>query len=1111
MSIIDKIYIDINGDNSFSEECEIVLESRLTYTLDETRDSGIVAIKSTKTSKPYRPCTLVKIPFENGTSVEYWAIKKDDVSFFGRVFNTITRSYEIVYKHSLTLEQTTYIASKYMCRDFVFSQPADNRISLNSFMRHQTTNSSWNAGQQNNFLLLYSTVDEYNKETGSVYQCYFIGDKTHIENQKIYFDYTYYILKKHAPYGDEEYATSEGDYIKPTITIKAGYENSYDSSATLYNRTHVINVKKHVIDNNVIQGRIELDLNNYSNLLFPRYNYLFVRVDSVANTFTPQADSYWYTFFISINTSFEYFNYTHRDILTKLSNCTPLTRRRELEAGIVKPVFKVPYSINNIDLDSKAPQMTITQSTLYDALCQWANYFDAIPVFRKARDSADFELDLEFPDLRSGRQEISREIINTFITSIDDSDNSYVDAQLAVLKNITKEDGIVYPSERGYTSVRSGDYGVVDADDLRIILPYNIREIKGLYVPVSYTLDSKTTNEDIDISYFVVEQELYTSLPDTWSGESPTRTKQNCLYYIKGTNYIPIGTTSNPSGYYEKFALENVIKSALNKKLGEQFTNLVLTHVYYYPYNNGDFDPYQLQCRVKYVPLLNSIRVRSEGIESKHAGETLANQGSSTIDVYRASANLYGLSNRTGIDRLDVSFKFSKWQDRIVKGDIYYKDDDVYIANVVSYSFFKDYIECYVSFSKNFNRINSYIGVDREKRFYEADNSLTLTSEDSFSEYIYIAKGNNLSSDEINAMRTHVSFFKPFWVRLLYTFVDEKIITFEEDYTLNPFSVALINTFSYGSKYSSTEIVENVEIPLTTFTLEQIDWEQTLLPRIADQTFTKVYMPAFSYYGRNQLSFHASFSEPLSAGSFIIADLIVNGEFVFNNRLSKAVLYTDPIGNFDRANISFYAFKNIDKQDEVDIMSCIPFFLDSDINDYLDPLFSLNNVYFMKDTNEILALNYNIYYVTLNEENNDIFIGKTLLSQNNILKGARGTKATKVYYSSDKFTRFDQKGFGTMLPIRESPTTGSTDDYCYITFDQLGFDENKDSQGGFISTSGAFKININFVSASGISLSPNNIAICDENDNILLAFNDLLDDFIQGRLSFFIFSSRKRL
>lgn len=1078
-----RLFIDVEKDNTFSEEVDLVIESRLTYTLDETRDFGIVAVKSSKKNTSYKPFTMVKITKMDGTTlIDYMVIAKDNVSFYGRAFNKTTNQYEVYYKHELKLEQLTYLLTQHLCREFVFSQPADPHFEING--RGGTNVDMKNSGASPN-VPYTNTLNDVGSNLYAIEQNVFSGELNKIVADTIRLHIQIRLRNEIAYFGAETLYFEESRFIQSfsfimnvnLATPKTNDEDGYNLTPIWSKTFYKYSISDDEKAGNIVNVYFDipkdefLELKRYHeyNITFSKFqitNLPYQVAQSTATTFT-----YHYT--ISAFLEFNYLSYTHRDVIKKLALCTPIKFKSEIESSDYKPPFEVPETIDGIDLDAPSPQLNISQSNLFDAVSQWANYFSAIPTLTKENDTAPLVLGLEFPNRNNGNI-IDEDKMSGIEFELSNDDESYKDGQLAILKNITTDENFIYPSKNGFASVRSGAYGIVDSEDLRIELPHNIKEIKKIFIPIKINLLPSTDEITLlDLSYFIVEKDVYDILDETFLGRSNKRYKTNCLYYTKGTNFIPIGTTSNPSGYWEGFTFDRVVQSAILRQYG---TNLSYSYVW------SPADVWHTLFRVEYTPLVNSLRVRVESDEKKADGEVLANQGSNQINVYRATANLYGLANRTGVEALNCSFKFTNWENRIKKGDILIRNNDYYYANIVSYIFYKDFIESYISFSKNFNRLSTYIGVDREKRFYEADNSLTKLSEDQINEYIYVF----LSDETDTSIFQYVSDIcvqKPLWSKLLYTFLGEEVVSgWDDSFNKSTLLFSTVNTYSDYQRYINGNWVDS----LKSFT------NGTITINGQEKTYTKLFIPSFVYYGKNQISFHVAMKEPIVAGSYIFGS-------ENNYQKSTVVPYTDEVGNFDYAVLSFKTYKGSSLENEVAITQYLPFVFEDDLTkNNTEDLIYIHDLAYLKDTNEIFSIDYNLYFVKANKYTNNVFFGDVFFSDNIIFKGENAIKVNGIYYNADEqYTRYDLKGKGTFKKIGGYGAT--------LTLTQIAF-VNTSHQ----TTNAIFKVSINPNDVSVYTW--NNFALVDENDNILLAINRPHNvNSNPNSLYFYIVSSNKRL
>ncbi len=610
-----------------------------------------------------------------------------------------------------------------------------------------------------------------------------------------------------------------------------------------------------------------------------------------------------------------------------------------------------------------APNLTFTQCNLFECLEQIFMYLDGYPVLTQ-----DNQLDIRYFNDNNGNIVDSKESDMKMAMSESRFVNGFItDFQNAELNNV-----LTYPSKKTYSGIQNKTIGIADGNTgyvMRVDNPiYSLRNVKAYVETITLTIQyldettyyKITMNNAVDLSTNVVAQDVYVNLDNNLSTNENTDIslyKQNCLVFEQNSKEIEVGSTYT-NLWAKLYTLPNVVKSSLRKMFGLYFrsedktenTSIATTPTFETPYTD-------LKYQIEYETLANG-RLLIEGTENKYQGAERLDIGQGASDIMKTGLNLLGMSLKTGVDTLVRTEKFTKGEDKIKVGSIYYENGDKYIATKVDECVFSDFVFQTIQYTKNFNKLSQFIALDQKKRFNEIDSSLTLRSEDVYKEYLYFSLNKVDSSvlSDIHFVRTLV------WSGL------------NETFKLNPTNTTKIDFATCNtSNYDGTD----------------------------NSTFGNVWLPLIQYGGGNALCFEMAFNSPINANSNFKHDDTLNAWY------SKYILYTANDGFADLINIGFY------NQLKVVTTSDLP-----QINSEMisttnaTKVGEFTNLNYYKKQNETFAMNYEL--LCLPYQNDEIFIGENFIKYNGLIGNSIPKMKLKLFVSdTEKYSMFDKYGLGT--------------------------------------------------------------------------------------------------
>lgn len=366
-----------------------------------------------------------------------------------------------------------------------------------------------------------------------------------------------------------------------------------------------------------------------------------------------------------------------------------------------------------------SPEFSFTKSTLRECLDQVAGYLHCIT--RLENGVVYFD--------KLGEQE-EKELPKDYISYTESQDIeqycSEIDTNVDNLINENEEQGsVVEPFLKGYETLRTEVVGARITDDTAIIETshpiWKIKKVEMGFLKNGYFVG--------DITPFVFENAEYQTLSST-SGGFPY-SKAFALYYtqgqknIKGLNFkLP-----NPiTPVFEKPAIMNIVEYVSGVTGLQDLFNV-------YGFVNLNF-------RITYVPIVNTRikQHKTDYIDFENDITSIYNQSANVIESNAYGENLKGAVARLGNIEKFVTFKLPKVSNILNVGDIV--EDDYYVSTI-SIENLNDYIKVTYGLSKDFNRLNKYIGIKNNLRMYEVSEKQSVDRFIIYEDYCIIGEDTN--------------------------------------------------------------------------------------------------------------------------------------------------------------------------------------------------------------------------------------------------------------------------------------------------------------------------------------------------------------------------------
>lgn len=940
-----------------NEEVRIEITPTLTETLDLTLDTLGIVLEANSRAEPYEPHTPFRIDFENGEVADF-VIAADKVSVF---------SYEpLRYKHDLSLQQNTRTLVHHLVRNSVFSQPTNDKkafygqyIILGEADYSDPVQAELkienNVGLLDN-AMTYAQVTQREKvnkafvkidvwvavsQIGETKKAQLYKPKNLAELRAIVGKDDIYLNNIRAIRPDDEYGAF--DYYLGDIDGN-DFENEQEST-DLKER---INIYGNKIIGVAPQLETSLDSVRYRN---PE--------QFVIGTFTPETEKSITFILVNVRTRLETYYYNCYEIIELL-----LERQQQKYADTYKePLFSLPESGELYDLltTTVAPNITLTQATMFDALTEIFNLFDATFTIKEGI------LGIEYLNERS-KGEIAKK--NFAGINLQITEEKRVNGLITYYQNAKHK--VKFPNN-GYSRVRSAQLGVPNENDYNFLVNYPIDIIERVESPITkfrvphrYPEASSgdcavTGTLGIDLTPFVVEESVWSLLPTTdqfpLNGEYRNVIQKNSIYYTRGDNKIQVSATYEDRFGQIYYCYRNARLSGFARMLGA--SNPFLDGPNNFEIISPTFDNWaNIYFNATYISTIDG-RLRIESIDDKYKGEMVINQSNGGVDLSRLGLNMLGVSMKTGEPSLHANHTITSWNNRVIKGQTLTYNGEEWVANVCQYTILDEtHFKGDITFVKNFNALSTRIKLNREKRLTNISTNLTAKSEDNIIEYCYFTLGNSASAD---------------------------IIALED---MKVFDSSVLGQCLMKTFYTSAE---SLDISLAVINSSLLEYP--------------VAIPLVRYGSGNMICFEMSYTNPISAGNQLT---VKSGWFGTDKYFSQNVIYTDEEGFLDNVDIYFTAYD--------DFSADYPQYKDINLSYYGG---KIENYVIKKQPNEIMALNYQICFLPV-DKNKD-FIGKQFISNNALVSIETFKSEFVIYYtlndSEFQYNIFDIKGQGNSTPI----------------------------------------------------------------------------------------------
>ena len=423
--------------------------------------------------------------------------------------------------------------------------------------------------------------------------------------------------------------------------------------------------------------------------------------------------------------------YSLGEALSRIRNIVPLEEAENLSATR-------KYNIDNTMLTQlnaiKAPQFFFNNQNLFQVLAEIFKYVDSIPRIETYSGSTPVLTRTDF-------NKITELITLNNLSNLAKSNNGeyFVNKIEMNIENGITSVVETYPAARNYSTLTTESF-IITTKDVEFVLPNPIYNIKSFKILLKYRDETealfpqgenKFTYVEKDITDIVYEEDLFNALKIDDPNED---SKYGSLVYKKGDNRIKGFGLAFPQlwGIFSSTTMEE-----FHNRPDIKFIN---NGTYQVIIEQGGMGETILRgylgFKIEYFPYINQrATIQKQSYLNNNDFTLYTNQGGRSIDISRLLTNGQSVLNRIGNGDLTVEKTVLNYNDRFKLGQM---TSDNFIVSNVETMVNGNYFRTKAMLTKNFNRLSSFIGVDRDIRQFEMPLREVVDRNLKYEEYVVI-------------------------------------------------------------------------------------------------------------------------------------------------------------------------------------------------------------------------------------------------------------------------------------------------------------------------------------------------------------------------------------
>ena len=416
---------------------------------------------------------------------------------------------------------------------------------------------------------------------------------------------------------------------------------------------------------------------------------------------------------------------TVADVLDRILNMVqPLSYKN---SKLDTPKYSLDPSIRILAQDIACPELTFTGTkSLYEVLKVIGRVLMGVPrlgLVGETTPSNTITYDIiNFDRLNRTNPNFTDANVKEGIKSTIDN---HVSGYVSDLKNVTTTDyWTSYPVGDLYTTARADSYvsTSVTVSSMCIEVDKPIYKIMDIWIT---NYDKRDPNaQPLSLKNFVYEKTLFNALNNNRNG------KGLALCYTQGdTRIMGLGQLPEESQLY----------SILGFSSDDYVIENILTTIYGVGTNNMN-SPHNFKYKVFYIPCHDTKVYTEQSNLSGLSNETykVLNQDDNVINDSNFGKSAQTQIERLGNNNINKTYRLYEYFRIPYLGQVKEYDGYKYYADNIVISYYNNYIDAQVSYSKNFNKINERIGVNSLYRLYEIENKNIVNRTININNYCYL-------------------------------------------------------------------------------------------------------------------------------------------------------------------------------------------------------------------------------------------------------------------------------------------------------------------------------------------------------------------------------------
>ena len=888
------------------------------YTADETLDVASFSLNFLTQKTPFKPYSIVDILIEQEGNIptgDIMLLESDNVTEF-------QCNGGLRYRHDIKAVELTQLLSTYILPDITITQP------ITAFAFPNAVPSV----TEDEYTTLLSQYDYSRYRTLKYY--FELTETTYAVKQKYKLDdiISLYLNRHAIVYSRDSYASSPVRYYSTNITYTWFYSTDSGSTwATIPTdwtpATAAYKIK--AVMNDFVLYYKDLDSSGFPETSITKNTNQTLIFDVEVVATTGDEDIY------SIQEGIE----------KVLSAYIPREFESDYNFITLDTDIATKYNLDSL----KCPEMTITNGrNIFEVMSDIGREFNGIPyLYNYVTPYSISNTKLSFHVLENPADNPTFND-GTELESEEANMTNYSTGLIADVKNMTSAERTkIYPGKDRYISARVDptEYSL-QLSNMSILVDDNIYYLEKVTVKNWLTADSSLT---VDITGYIKEKTLYEALNNNADG------KGLALYYVRGTNKIVgLGQFANT-------------QSLLGLSPGEYIIERILIDSTSHIYTTEEIkSPLEFQYNIEYVPYIDTREtVFQSNVSDFNEGEDYFlnyNQETSNINAEAFGSSTQKIVSRLGNNDLTKTVFVQNITEIPYVGEHKVVDGITYFANVINVEYMNRSIKLSLRYSKDFNKINNRVGIDKKYREYSlyADSYVNrVININDFCE-VSISDTQDVPSYYYNGLQNTRNSYSAFLQSINTTPI--LIDTFDA-FEILPYKSDGTTLLTYNDK-ATPEIIGGL-----------------ILPANCNNKGTSINWTASCY-------------DNFSVNQYIEMGVVEFGEYA-----NKDARYVDDVGEcpvlgITLANISDYS------DDDIFDSRMFPYaryYDDVDIDNYL----MLNRKYVInKDNREALRFNYGLHWYTRNK-NTTIHRG-----------------ALKYFYTTNNITDISNLGSLSLVAFR---------------------------------------------------------------------------------------------